>query len=144
MRPPAQPLVEAQTRQRDSGSPGGVVSRFHNRGEIYLDRHDVRSCSQLNYAVHDDRSIDRSYGGFVNSRSRRHIDPIMTPDLTDEEKAALARELDEIIQNDRFQFSPRISTLKGILAELRPTPVSEPLPPPKIYEPPRAGKGRRG
>ena len=42
-----------------------------------------------------------------------------------------------ITDNDRCQFSERIRTLKAILAKLRPEPVREPLPPPKVYAPPR-------
>jgi hypothetical protein len=39
----------------------------------------------------------------------------------------------------------RIRLLRGILAKLRPEPVREPLPPPKVYAPPSKGKyGRRG
>jgi hypothetical protein len=34
--------------------------------------------------------------------------------------------------------------LKGILAKIRPEPVREPLPPPKVYAPPRAKGRRRG
>jgi hypothetical protein len=57
----------------------------------------------------------------------------MTPDLTDEEIAALLRELDSIIDDDRYPFSPRIRTLTAIRDKLRPPPVREPLPPPKVY-----------
>jgi hypothetical protein len=64
-------------------------------------------------------------------------------DLSDEEDAALTRALDDIIRNDRYQFSPRIRTLRVILAKLRPEPVREPLPPPKVYAPPRAATARR-
>jgi hypothetical protein len=41
-------------------------------------------------------------------------------DLTDEKDAALIRELRRITDNDRYQFSERIRTLKAILAKLRP------------------------
>jgi hypothetical protein len=66
----------------------------------------------------------------------------MNLDLTDEEAAALIRELANIIDGNRYQFSQRIRTLKAILAKLRPEPARQPLPPPKVYAPPRA-KGRR-
>jgi hypothetical protein len=52
-------------------------------------------------------------------------------DLSDEADAALLRELDRIIDNDRFQLSPRIQTLKAIRTKLRPEPVREPLAPPE-------------
>jgi hypothetical protein len=64
-------------------------------------------------------------------------------DLTDEEAAALIKELHDIIEGDKYPFSPRIRTLSAILAKLRPEPVREPLPPPKVYAPPRFNRGRR-
>jgi hypothetical protein len=67
----------------------------------------------------------------------------MNLDLSDEESAALIRELADITANDRYPFSPRIRTLTAILAKLRPEPVREPLPPPKHYAPPRTATARR-
>src|SRR6202030_985944 len=64
-------------------------------------------------------------------------------DLSDEEAAALTQELHDIVENDRYPFSPRIRTLRGILAKLRPEPVREPLPPPKVYAPPSKGRHKR-
>ena len=64
-------------------------------------------------------------------------------DLTDEEAAALIKELADIAGNDRYPFSPRIQTLRAILSKLRPEPVREPAPPPKLYAPPRFIPGRR-
>ena len=61
----------------------------------------------------------------------------MNLDLTDDEAAALTRELRDIVENDRYPFSPRIRTLRAILNKLRPEPVREPLPPPKVYALPR-------
>jgi hypothetical protein len=62
-------------------------------------------------------------------------------DLTDEETAARTQELHNIIENDdRYPFSPRIRTLRAILAKLRPEPAREPLPPPKVYAPPSKGR----
>jgi hypothetical protein len=51
--------------------------------------------------------------------------------------------LHDIIESDRYPFSPRIRTLRAILAKLRPEPVRKPLRPPKVYAPPRAKAGRR-
>lgn len=65
-------------------------------------------------------------------------------DLSDEETAALTQELDDIVERDRYPFSQRIRTLRGILNKLRPEPVREPLPLPKVYAPPRAKARRRG
>ena len=67
----------------------------------------------------------------------------MSPDLTDEETAALVAELDHLIENDRYPFSPRIRTLRQIRAKIKPYPVLEQLPPTRRYEPPRATAGRR-
>jgi hypothetical protein len=64
-------------------------------------------------------------------------------DLSDEEKAALIKELHDAVENDPYPFSPRIRTLRAILAKLRPEPVREPLPLPKVYAPPRFIRGRR-
>jgi hypothetical protein len=57
--------------------------------------------------------------------------------------AALTKELHEIIENDRYPFSPRICTLRALLAKLRPEPARQPLPPPKVYAPPSKGRYRR-
>ena len=67
----------------------------------------------------------------------------MNLDLTEEETAALLRELDGIIGSDRYLLSERIKTLGAIRAKIRPEPVREPLPPPKRYEPLRATAARR-
>ena len=68
----------------------------------------------------------------------------MTPDLNDEETASLSRLLSQTIDSDRYPLSPRVQTLKDILAKIRPEPVREPLPPRKVYAPPRAKGRRRG
>ena len=67
---------------------------------------------------------------------------VLLASVNDPEAAALIRELQEIIDNDRYQFCERIRTLMAILAKLRPEPKREPLPPPKHYEPPRADRRR--
>jgi hypothetical protein len=67
----------------------------------------------------------------------------MKLDLSDEQSATLLGELNRIIENDRYPLSPRVLTLKEIRAMLRPEPAREPLPEPKRYEPPRAGRRRR-
>jgi hypothetical protein len=64
-------------------------------------------------------------------------------DLSDEEAAALIKELADITGNDRYPFSARIRTLRAILAKLLPEPAHEPAPPPKVYAPPRATAARR-
>jgi hypothetical protein len=74
---------------------------------------------------------------------RPHIEAMQHLDLTDEEAAALTEELQDIVENDRYPFSPRIRTLRGILAKLRPEPAREPLPPPKVYAPPSKGRYKR-
>jgi hypothetical protein len=67
----------------------------------------------------------------------------MNLDLSSDEADALVKELDGIVRNDRYPLSPRIQTLRAVLAKLRPEPVREPLPEPKRYEPPRAGRRPR-
>jgi hypothetical protein len=67
----------------------------------------------------------------------------MMLDLTDEETDALARMLSRTIDDDRYPLSPRVRTLSGILAKLKPEPVREPLPPPKVYAPPSKGRYKR-
>jgi hypothetical protein len=67
----------------------------------------------------------------------------MNLDLTYAETAALTKELHEVVENDRYPFSPRIRTLRGILAKLRPEPVRKPLPPRKVYAPPSKGRYKR-
>jgi hypothetical protein len=67
----------------------------------------------------------------------------MTLDLTDDEAAALARLLRDVIDGDRYPLSPRIQTLREILGMLRPEPVRKPLPPRRHYEPPSGGRYRR-
>jgi hypothetical protein len=64
-------------------------------------------------------------------------------DLTDEETAALTQELHDIVENDRYPFSPRIRTLRAVLHKLRAEPVREPLPPSKVYASPSTGRYRR-
>ena len=66
----------------------------------------------------------------------------MNLDLSDEEAAALIQELHDIVENDRYPFSPRIRNLREILNKLRPEPKRGP-PPPRHYEPPRGGRYRR-
>jgi hypothetical protein len=64
----------------------------------------------------------------------------MKPDLTDDETDALARLLRDTIDADHHPLSPRVQMWKGILAKIRPETKTEPLPPLKRYEPPRAGR----
>jgi hypothetical protein len=79
----------------------------------------------------------------------------MKPDLTDEETDALAWLLRDTIDADHYPLSPRVQMWKGTLAKIRPEPPRafldpkglepnpEPLPQPKHYAPPRAGRYRR-
>jgi hypothetical protein len=50
----------------------------------------------------------------------------MPLDLTDDETAALARLLSKTIDGARYPLSPRILTLKAILAKIRPEPAQNP------------------
>ena len=65
--------------------------------------------------------------------------PSMNLELSEEQAAALERELTSIIDGDRYFLSPRIQTLREIRNMIRPEPVREPLPEPKRYESRRAG-----
>jgi hypothetical protein len=68
------------------------------------------------------------------------FDEIVALDHTKDEK--LAPRGNSTMEGDR-PFSPRIRTLSAILQKLKPEPVREPLPPPKVYAPPRALARRR-
>ena len=64
--------------------------------------------------------------------------------LTDDEKTALVGLLKSAIDADRYPLSPRISTLRGILAKLQPPePTRAPSPPLAHYAPPRAKAAQR-
>jgi hypothetical protein len=54
-----------------------------------------------------------------------------TPDLTDEEQAAVAAALRKLIAEDKFPYSPRLKPLKSALAKLDPKP---PNPPPNYRQ----------
>jgi hypothetical protein len=69
---------------------------------------------------------------------------VMNPDLTDHEAALLLKELNGIIDGDRYFLSDRIKTLTAIRAKIRPEPAREPPRlPPKHYALPRATAARR-
>jgi hypothetical protein len=92
----------------------------------------VLSALLIRERVSTRRTAAAPYPGFM-----QHLD------LTDEEAAALIKELADITGNDRYPFSSRIQTLRAILAKLKPEPAREPSPPPKVYAPPRATPARR-
>jgi hypothetical protein len=65
-------------------------------------------------------------------------------ELTDEQTNTLIGELSQIIQNDRYPFSPRVRVLKDILGQLRLEPARPaPLPPRRHHEPPSKGRYSR-
>jgi len=61
-------------------------------------------------------------------------------DLSDEQAELLLGELDHLIDGDRCR---RILALREIRAMIKPYPVSEPLPPRKVYAPPTKGRYHR-
>jgi len=64
--------------------------------------------------------------------------------LTSDEKVTLVALLKRIIDEDRYPLSPRIGTVRGILAKLEPPrPAPAPLPPLTVYAPPRAAAKQR-
>jgi hypothetical protein len=67
----------------------------------------------------------------------------MEPDLSDEDIADLAKLIKRAIDDSRYPFSPEVRRWKELLAKLRPEPVREPLPPPKVCARPRAALSRR-
>ena len=67
----------------------------------------------------------------------------MNLDLSNEEAGALTQELHDIVENDRYPFSPRIQTLRAVLHKLRPEPARKPLAPSKVYAPPSRGRYKR-
>ena len=64
----------------------------------------------------------------VECNRRRYIRS-MNLELNELQAEVLTRELQGIIQNDRYPLSPRIVALKEILGLMRPEPEREPLPP---------------
>ena len=75
----------------------------------------------------------------------------MQLDLTEEESEVLLRELNAIIENDRFPLSPRVRMLRQTAAKVPGAPP-EPPPPARPHtseecdreRAPRQGKQRRG
>jgi len=95
--------------------------------------------------IADDRVAFNPHGDPSACRlaKRCPISENMNLELSDEQAAALARELTAIIDDDRYPLSPRIQSLREIRNMIRPEPKREPLPEPKRYEPPRGGRYRR-
>jgi hypothetical protein len=69
----------------------------------------------------------------------------MTLELSDDETLALPDLLKRTIDGDRYPFSPRILTLKAILAKVEPQPeaLAAPLPAAKPGDRPRAALAAR-
>jgi hypothetical protein len=70
----------------------------------------------------------------------------MQLDLNDEETLGLLNLLTETIENDRYPLSPRIRTLRGILAKfgpMAPTPTPPARPPSPEERDPRQGRRPR-
>jgi hypothetical protein len=64
--------------------------------------------------------------------------------LTGEQVDLLVRELDRVIEDDRYPLSPRITALREIRAMLKPYPERPPTAAPqRQYEPPTKGRYRR-
>jgi hypothetical protein len=106
------------------------------------------SCSDLPLVTSKEpiTSTGEPTTGSSDSLRARRVQPhigLMHLDLTGEETTALIQELHEIVESNRYPFSSRIRTRRGILAKLRPEPGGEPLPPPKAYAPPSKGRYRR-
>jgi hypothetical protein len=88
------------------------------------------------------RQSGRQYALCGDQRADHRRRPVMQRSMNGRSapsaSAALTQELHDIVENDPYPFSPRIRTLRGFVAKLRPEPVRERLPlPPRHYEPPR-------
>jgi hypothetical protein len=88
----------------------------------------------------------------IHSRRRFRFEDVpatnsamMTLDLTDDEKRALAVELKRTIAEDRYPLSPRIRTLQAILAKVEPpsTVARAPVPTSTPGDRPRAAVAAR-
>jgi hypothetical protein len=75
-------------------------------------------------------------------RPRPRIRTMQHLELSDEEADALAQELHDVVESDKYPFSPRIQTLRGILNRLRPEPTRPAPLPPMVYAPPTKGRWR--
>jgi hypothetical protein len=67
----------------------------------------------------------------------------MNLELSEEKVPYLTQKLHNIVENDRYLFSPRIRTVRAMFSKFRPEPVREPLPPPKVYAPPPLYRGQK-
>jgi hypothetical protein len=103
---------------------------------------DILSLSSLPWCQHQPQLSGCRARGLAAFGKRTHL-AVMMLDLTEEETDALAKLLRRTVDDDRYPLSPRIQMLKAILAKFRPKPVREPLPPPKVYAPPRGSTARR-
>jgi hypothetical protein len=81
---------------------------------------DGRPCNSVDGEpiISTDKAIGCAALAFATG-TRPHIGA-MHLDLSDEETAAPTQELYDIVESDRYPFSPRIRTLRAILAKLRP------------------------
>jgi len=57
---------------------------------------------------------------------------------------SMVRLVKKALDTDRYPLSPRLYPLRSILEKLKPQPVREARPSPKVYAPPRAQRRRRG
>jgi hypothetical protein len=135
-----QEATAKNSEERSGLTTGRLVSAFTHKPA--LADHPVAVADRRLIAAAIEAGFTINLSADNGKRSRPHI-RVVNLDLSDEESAALIRELADITGNDRYPFSPRIRTLTAILAKLRPEPVREPLPPPKRYAPPRATAARR-
>ena len=73
-----------------------------------------------------------------------HIEIMPNLDVSDDEAAALAIELVQLISRAKYPFSDRVRTLGAILNKLRLEPARPAASPePRIYKPPSRGRYRR-
>src|SRR5437868_1673131 len=104
---------------RASGSPRAVslIVFAMTRSTVALSRFDIALSSFRWANIKPHPSV--AHRGLAAFGKSPHLREMML-DLTDDETDALATLLRRTIDDDRYPLSPRVQTLKGILAKIRP------------------------
>jgi len=117
--------VFLKARWKPNTHDQGLLSRCPNLVAATTYRHFVAGrCGISNQLI-----LELASGALPAIGKRSHV-RVMTLELTDDEAALLLKELNGIIDGDRYFLSDRIRTLEAIRAKIRPEPTREPLPPP--------------
>jgi hypothetical protein len=125
IRKPPSPNAATMRAAKASGLPRRLVDcvrddPFDGRG---IDFRHFRSPGFLGANIGPHPAVaERGLAGFGKPPYLRE----MMLDLTEKETDALAKLLSRTIDDDRYPLSPRIQTLKAVLAKIRPAPAREP------------------